>query len=164
MYLMLIGGIACLVFGCLFLWAHRFVASIVKSELATQKIYFPEKESSEFDPRIYPELQKYAGQLVDNPEKTKAYANGFIGRNMKQIADGKTYAEINAESMKNLDDKKLHQQKQILFQGETLRGLLLIGGYGFGTFGKIAGRAALVGFALSCFSFITAFLIHKGVL
>lgn len=164
MYPLLISGLILFVFGCLAFWVHRFVTNIVRSELTAQKIYFPEKGSPEFDPTVYPDLQQYAGQLIDTPEKARAYADGFIGRHLTKIANGKTYAEISVESMKHLDDKKLHQQKQTLFQGETLRGLLLIGGYGFGTFGKIAGRVAFLGFMLSGFAFLAAFLIYAGTL
>lgn len=164
MYPLLISGFICFVFGCLFFWAHRYVAKIVGAELTAQKIYFPKKGSPELDPAIYPELQQYAGQLVDTPEKAKAYADGFIGRHLKKIADGKTYAEISAESMRNLDDKKLHRQKQVLFQGEALRGLLLMGGYGFGTFSKVACRVAFACFTLSGFAFLSVFLMYTGTL
>ena len=159
MYLMLISGIACFVIGCLFFWVHLFVSNIVKGELTAQKIYFPEKGSPEFDPTIYPDLQQYAGQLVDSPEKARAYADGFIGRHLKKIANGKTYAEISVASMQNPDDNKLHQQKQVLFQGETLRGLLLIGGYGFGTVGKVASRICYSTFIISGIIFLLSILL-----
>lgn len=154
MNLMLISGIACFVIGCLFFWVYRFVTNIVKSELSAQKIYFPEQGSPEFDSTVYPDLQQYAGQLVDNPKKARAYADGFIGRHLKKIANGKTYAELNVASMKNPVDKKLQQQKQVLFQGEALRGLLLMGGYGFGTIGRVAGLVCYATFTISCFFFL----------
>lgn len=165
MYPLLISGLILFVLGCLLLWVHHFTKSTVKNELLAQKIYFPEKGSPEFDPRVYPSLQQYAGQLVDTPEKAKAYANGYIGMHLQKIANGKTYAEISVASMKNPDDKKLHQQKQVLFQGETLRGLLLMGGYGFGTVGKVAGLACYAAFTLSGSLFLLSilFLVKKGM-
>ncbi len=135
--------------GGLAMWAHNFTNNMVKSELSAQKIYFPDKGSPVLDPAVYPDLQKYAGQIVDSPEKARAYANGYIGRHLKKVADGKVYAEVSAESMKNPTNQKLQQQKQTLFQGETLRGMLLTSGYGFGTVGNVAGIAAYVAFALS---------------
>lgn len=149
MYPLLISGLVLFIFGCFFLWMHRFIKNTVKNELSTQKIYFPEKGSPELDPVIYPDLQQYAGQLVDSPEKAKAFANEFIGRHLQKIANGKTYAELSIASMEYPEDKKLHQQKQVLFQGETLRGLLIIGGYGFGTIGKITGLVCYVTFTIS---------------
>lgn len=127
-------------------WASRFTGDMVRSELAAQKIYFPAKGSPALDPAVYPDLQRYAGQLVDTPEEARAYANGYIGRHLKQVADGKVYAEVSTAAMKNPADQKLQQQKQTLFQGETLRGMLLTSGYGFGTAGQIAGVVAVVSF------------------
>ena len=142
MYLLVIAAVAFFVLGGLAYWAYNFTSNMVKTELTAQKIYFPEKGSPALDPETFPDLQQYAGQIVDSPEKAKAYANGFIGRHLEKVAGGKVYAEVSAEAMKNPTDQKLQQQKQTLFQGETLRGILLTSGYGFGTLGKIAGVAA----------------------
>lgn len=146
MYLSLIVGLALLVVGALSLWAYSFTGNMVKTELSAQKIYFPEKGSPALDPAVYPDLQKFAGQLVDTPQEAKAYANGYIGRHLSKIANGKVYAEVSAESNKDPENQKLKEQKQALFQGETLRGILLTSGYGFGTVGNIAGIVAKVAF------------------
>jgi len=138
-----------LVVGIFALWAHNFTSNMVRTELAAQKVYFPEKGSAGFDADTYPDLQQYAGQLVDSPEKAKAYANGYIGRHLAKTAGGKVYSEVSAESMKDPTNEKLQSQKQTLFQGETLRGVLLTSGYGFGTVGEIAGIAAVVVFLAS---------------
>jgi hypothetical protein len=148
-YLSLIGAIAFLVIGGLALWAHNFTINMVQTNLASQKIYFPAKGSPALDPKTYPDLQKYAGQLVDTPSEAKAFADGYIGRHLTHVADGKVYAEISAESLKDPTNQTLRQQKQTLFEGETLRGILLISGYGFGTIGNIAGIAAIFAFVLS---------------
>lgn len=130
-------------------WAHTFIGDMVRTELAAQKVYFPPKGSPALDPATYPDLQQYAGQLVDTPEEAKAYANGFIGRHLAEVANGKVYSEVSTESMKDPDNKTLQQQKQTLFQGETLRGILLTSGYGFGTIGEIAGIAAIIAVGLA---------------
>ena len=147
MCLSIVTAVLLFAIGILALWAHNFMGDMVKSELSAQKIYFPEKGSPALDPAAYPDLQQYAGQLVDTPEKAKAYANGFIGRHLKKIANGKVYAEVSAEASKDPTNQALQQQKQSLFQGETLRGILLTSGYGFGTIGQVAGIAAFVTFA-----------------
>lgn len=144
MYLSMIVALVLFVVGGLAFWAHSFASNMVRDELVAQKIYFPQKGSPALDPKTYPDLQQYAGQIVDTPEKARAYADGYIGRHLEQIAGGKTYAEISAESTKNPTDQKLQQQKQTLFQGETLRVLLLTSGYGLGLIGKLAGIAAYV--------------------
>lgn len=155
-YLTLIAAVVLLLIGGLALWANQFTNNMVKTELSAQKIYFPEKGSPALDPSIYPDLQEYAGQLVDSPEKAKAYANGFIGRHLQKVADGKVYAEVSAEAQKDPTNQKLQQQKTTLFQGETLRGLLLTSGYGFGTVGKVAGIAAYVAFICSAVLLVLA--------
>lgn len=161
MYLSLIAAMLLLAIGSLALWAHSFTGNMVKQELAAQKIYFPEKGSPALDPEIYPDLQKYAGQLVDSPEKAKAYANGYIGRHLKKVADGKVYAEVSAEGMKDPTNQKLQQQKQTLFQGETLRGILLTSGYGFGTIGKIAGVVAYIAYIGSVIMLLLAVVFRR---
>ena len=64
-----------LVMGGLSGWGYKFATNQVKTELTAQKIYFPPKGSPGLDPKIYPDLQKYGGQLVDDGPKAKAYAN-----------------------------------------------------------------------------------------
>ncbi|HSX05856.1 MAG TPA: hypothetical protein VLF69_05275 [Candidatus Saccharimonadales bacterium] len=132
-----------LVAGSLGWYAHNFAINMVHTELAAQKIYFPPKGSPALDPAEFPDLQQYAGQQVDNGLKAKAYANGFIARHLEKIAAGKTYSEVSAEAMADPTNTTLQMQKAVLFQGETLRGLLLGDGYGYWMFGEIAGYAAL---------------------
>lgn len=136
-----------LVVGGLAWWGYSFATSEVKNELSTQKIYFPSKGSPALDPQEFPTLQKYAGQLVDNGPKAKAYANDFIGKHLEKIAGGKTYAEVSTEAMADPTNQALQQQKATLFQGETLRGLLLGDGYAYWTFGQIAMYASIASFA-----------------
>ena len=117
---------------------YRFATSQVRTELSAQKIYFPEKGAANFSAEEYPGLQQYAGQIVDNGPKAKAFANEYIAHHLEKIAGGKTYSEVSELAMKDPTDAKLQQQKAILFQGETLRGMLLGNGYGYWTFGMMA--------------------------
>src|SRR4051794_36789755 len=93
----------------------------VHDQLTPQKITFPKTEAQ----GLFPDLKQYAGQTVHNGAKAKAYANQYINRHLQGIAGGQTYAEVSAKSLANPDDQKLAGQKATLFQGETLRGLLL---------------------------------------
>jgi len=133
--------------GAIAWYAYRFADNSVRTELSAQKIYFPAAGSAALDPKEFPDLQQYGGQLVDNGAKAKAYANGFIERHLEKVADGKTYSEVSALAMNDPTNTKLQVQKATLFQGETLRGLLLGDGYAYWTFGQIAMWASLAAFA-----------------
>lgn len=124
-------------------WGGQFAKNNVRNELSAQKIYFPEQ----LDPEEYPDLQQYAGQQVDDGIKARAYANGYIARHLEDIAGGKTYSEISADLRKDPNNQTLKNQKDLLFQGETLRGLLLGDGYAFWTFGELAHAAAWISLA-----------------
>lgn len=158
-----VAAVALMAIGGLAWWAHDFTTDMVRGELAAQKIYFPPAGSPGLSAEEYPDLQKYGGQLVDTPEEARAYANGFIGSHLKKIADGKVYAEVSAESKKDPSNQKLQAQKQSLFQGETLRGMLLANGYGFGTVGKIAKIAAIVAFVASGVMIVLALSLARAV-
>lgn len=149
-----------LVAGVLGLVGHKFATDQVRTELAAQKVYFPAKGSPSFDPKEYPDIQKYAGQLVDDGPKAKAYANNYIGHHLDKVAEGKTYSEVSALAMKDPANQALQQQKAVLFQGETLRGLLLGDGYGYWMFGRIALYAAAAAFAGAL---IMAILVLMGL-
>lgn len=135
--------VALLVTSALTFYGYKFATDQVRTELSAQKIYFPPKGSPALDPEEFPDLQQYAGQLVDNGPKARAYANGFIGRHLDKIAGGKTYSEVSALAMKDPTNETLAKQKTTLFQGETLRGILLGDGYAYWTFGMLALYASL---------------------
>ncbi len=144
----LISTIVLVVISGLAWYGYHFATTQVKNELSEQKIYFPAANSANFTAAEYPTLQKYAGQLVDNGPKAKAYANDYIGHHLEKIAGGKTYSEVSAEAKADPTNTTLATQKATLFQGETLRGLLLGDGYAYWTFGMMAlytSFAALVG-------------------
>lgn len=136
--LLAVGGLA--------LYAADFAKTSVKDELTAQKIYFPPAGSPALDPEEFPGLQQYAGQIVDDGPKAKAYANEFIGAHLKDIAEGKTYSEVSTLARQDPNNAALQGQKAALFQGETLRGLLLGDGYAYWTFGVIAYYAAVAAF------------------
>jgi hypothetical protein len=126
--------------------AHNFASSNVSKNLTAQKIFFPPAgDEALASPDIGPYLNKYAGQQLTTGAQAEAYANHFIAVHLQGIAGGKTYAEVSALSRANPDDAALAEQVQLLFRGETLRGLLL-NAYAFGVFGTIALWAALGAF------------------
>lgn len=164
-YLSIICAVLLLAVAGVAFWAHSFIGTMVQHELSVQKIYFPEKGSPALDPKTYPGLQQYAGQLVDSPAKARAYANEYIAEHLKATAGGKTYSEVSTASRLDPTNTELQAQKATLFQGETLRGILLTSGYGFGTIaiaanivGYIALSAALL---LVCAGCLLAYLARR---
>ena len=159
------GVIAAVVFvvaGGLLTWGANFSNDYVYDELSSQNIFFPEKAELEAEGRD--DLVKYAGEQVTTGPEAEAYAS-FIDGHLQDVADGKTYAEIDdrgaaakvtaAEEAGAPEDEiaelqatadQLKGQRDTLFKGETLRGLLL-SSFAWSTIGRIAGIAALVAFA-----------------
>ena len=68
-------------------------------------------------PAEFPDLQRYAGQKVDNGPKAKAYANGFIRRHLAAVAGGKTYSQVSTAAQANPNDAALAAQVEHLVQG-----------------------------------------------
>lgn len=126
-------------------WTYSFTSSNVKNELAAQKIYFPPLGSPALaSPQIGPYLNQYAGQQLLTGPQAKAYADHFIAVHLSEVANGQTYAQVSSESLANPTNTQLKQEAQTLFQGETLRGLLLGDAYAFSTVGQIARVVAVV--------------------
>lgn len=124
-------------------FGRNFATNQVNSQLVQEKIKFPPKGSKALDPNEYPSLQQYAGQMVDNGKKAKAYADEYIWHHMMKSSGGKSYAEISEASRAKPEDKKLADLKNTLFQGDMLRSSLLTA-YAFSVFGLIAGYAIVV--------------------
>lgn len=139
-------------------WANGFIHGMIHDQLVAQKITFPAAGSKSLDPTEFADLQKFGGQSLDNGEKAQAYANGFIGRHLEKVADGKTYSEVSAEAQANKTDQKLAGQVQTLFRGETLRGLLL-NAYGWWEVGTYAQYVA-VGLMVAAFAVLVALLFE----
>jgi hypothetical protein len=145
-----------LVAGGLLLWGAHFANSNVHDQLAEQKIFFPVKGSPALaPPEIGPYLNQYAGQQLLTGPQAEAYADHFIRVHLNEVAGGQTYAQVSnkvlAMAASNPNDPQLtplRGQQQTLFQGETLRGLLL-SAYAFWKIGQIAGIAAICAFCLA---------------
>ncbi len=139
-----------LIASCFAWYGYKFATSQVQTELSEQKVFFPQKGNAaitslpEADQK---EVNKYAGQQLVNGQQAKVYANNFIKVHLQKVAGGKTYAEVSEEAQKDPTNQKLIAQKATLFQGETLRGLLLGDGYSYWTFGLLAKYVAIAAFA-----------------
>ena len=137
--------------GALLLWAHSFVDSNVRSQLSEQHITMPSGNAitSLPDQADQNALQPYAGQPLLDGAQAEAFADHYIKAHLQEVAGGKTYNEVSAQflQMKPTDPnyQQVAQQRQTLFMGETLRGLLL-NAYAFWKMGQIALIAAIAAF------------------
>lgn len=84
---------------------------------------------------------------VQRAAEAKAYADKFIALHLEGVAGGKTYSQVSAAALQDPGNQELAQQRQTLFMGETLRGLLLQA-WGWGTIGTIATIAGIALVAL----------------
>ena len=174
------GVIAAIVFaiaGGLLTWGANFANDYVHDELSSQRVFFPDEASLREEGRG--DLVSHADQQVTTGTEAQAYAS-YIGGHMEGIADGKTYAEIDdrgaAQAVVDARDSgaseaeianlqatadELKAQRDSLFRGETLRGLLL-SSYAWSTIGRIAAIAAWVAFAGAAVmaALVTAGLMH----
>jgi hypothetical protein len=158
-----VATMAFLVAGSLLLWGNQFSSDYVGDELASQNISFPPAESLEEEGRT--DLLDFAGESVDTGADAEAYAS-FINGHLEGIADGATYADLGTiereakaavaaavdagEPQATIDELQAEAdgvtaQRDSLFRGETLRGLLL-SAYAWSTVGMIAGIAAIGAF------------------
>ena len=174
------GVIAALVFavaGGLLTWGANFANDYVGDELSSQRVFFPDAASLRDEGRN--DLVAYADQQVTTGNEAQAYAS-YIGGHLQGIADGKTYAEIDdrgaAQAVLDARDSgasdatvaelqatadELKAQRDSLFRGETLRGLLL-SSYAWSTIVRIAAIAAWVAFAGAAVmtALVAAGLVH----
>ena len=166
-----IGGLAIaallLVAGIVLSANASFANNYVHDQLVQQNITFKTADTLTDEEKQQACLVTYAGQKMTTGKQAECYANNFIGVHLKGIANGQTYADLGTpqtalrnqltEAQKatpvdqaKVDDLTKHladvtAQRETVFKGETLRGLLLTS-YGFSEFGAKAGQAATVAY------------------
>jgi hypothetical protein len=156
--------------GSLLMWGYSFANSNVSSQLAQQQITFPTQAAfahpivgSEITPSMIPSVSQYAGQQLTTGAQAETYANDFIAVHLQEIGGGKTYAQLSAEALALPKGSAAYTaaeaNAQTVFQGTTLRGLLLEA-YAFSEFGLIALYAGIASFILAG---IMAILVALGL-
>ena len=142
----------------------NFANGYVTGQLSQQNITFKAADTLTDEEKNADCLVRYDGQQLTTGKQAECYANNFIGLHLKSTANGQTYAELGvpqselrtqvADAQKNNAPNLADLQKQLadvtsqretVFKGETLRGLLLTS-YGFSEFGTKAGQAATVAY------------------
>lgn len=155
---------ALLVAAALLTWGSNFADDYVHDELSSQNITFPPAAVLVDQGRA--DLAKYGDATVDTGGEAEAYAS-FINGHLESTADGATYADlggpereastaVEAAQAAGASDAAIAAlqakadtisgQRDTLFKGETLRGLLLTS-FAWATVGRIAGIAAIAAFA-----------------
>src|SRR3954451_2891351 len=122
----------------------NFSKKYVRDQLREQKIKFKTADTLTDEEKKADCLVKYAGQPLETGKQAECYANSFIGLHTASTANGETYATLgdkqaevrtkiaaaqksNDPAVADLNNQltTLTAQRETLFKGETLRGLLL---------------------------------------
>jgi hypothetical protein len=127
----------------------NYAKNVVHDQLVPQKIVFPAANS----PALLPGVKQYAGQQLVNGSQAKAYANDFINVHLSKVAAGQSYAQVSAAAIAAPTNAKLAEEKATLFQGETLRSILL-SAWGWSFVGTIATLAGFLMIALGAVLFV----------
>lgn len=164
--------------GGLLTWGNTFSSDYVHKELASQNISFPSAEGLTAEGRT--DLLSHAGNRLDTGSEAQAYAS-YINGHLSKIAGGATFADLGTpessaraavkaavtagQPKADIDALQakadvITNNRNTLFKGETLRGLLL-SAYAWSTVGTIAGIAALGAFIAAA---IMAVLVALGLL
>jgi hypothetical protein len=151
-------AIVLIVVGAFAVYGGKFGQDNVSERLEPQKIYFPPYE--QMTAAEQQEVGEFAGQQVVNGVQAEAYSR-YIGGHLMQVNDGKTYSETSAEardpSTPPDEAAELQAKADTLFQGETLRSILL-NAYGWWTVSTLAVGIGLImvlaGFVLAVFVFL----------
>ncbi len=165
--LIAIGAVATvgfLVAASLLAWGSNFAKDYVDDELSSQNITFPAAAALTTEGRA--DLVSFADEVVNTGPEAEAYA-GYINGHLQGIAGGATFADLGATERaakaavetaraRGASDSEIATlqgkadavsgQRNTLFKGETLRGLLLTA-FAWSTVGRIAGFAAIAAFA-----------------
>jgi hypothetical protein len=183
-----VGGLALagllLVAGIVLMSNANFANTYVRDQLAAQHITFKTADTLTAEEKARPCLVEYAGQQLTTGKQAECYANDFIGLHLESTAGGKTYADLgvpqaqlraqiaeatkagNSEQVAALQKQltEVTAQRETVFKGETLRGLLLTS-FGFSEFGRKAEQAAIVVFFAAGLMLLLAIagLVHAFV-
>jgi hypothetical protein len=154
--------------GSLLMVGYSFANNYVHTQLAEQQISFPSAaafahpDGQEITKSMIPSVSQYAGQQLLTGQQAQVYANDFIAVHLQGIGGGKTYSELSAAALALPKGSAAYTaaeaKAQSVFQGTTLRGLLLEA-YGFSLIAAIAFWCAIAAFFLAV---VMAILVGLG--
>jgi hypothetical protein len=150
--------IVLVVAGSLLMVGYSFANNYVHTQLAEQQITFPSAaafahpDGQEITKSMIPSVSQYAGQPLLTGQQAQVYANDFIAVHLQGIGGGKTYSQLSAAAQAlpkgSAAATAAEAKAQSVFQGTTLRGLLLEA-YGFSLIALIAFWCAIAAFSLA---------------
>jgi hypothetical protein len=157
----LVLAVVLLVAGGLLLWGHSYANNSVRDQLAEQQITFPPKAvfanppagSTEITPAMKQYLLKYGGEQLLTGPQAKAYADHFIAVHLSEMPYNGVFAKVSAASIAAPNNAALKAETSTVFEGTTLRGLLLEA-YAFWEMGQLALIAAVCSFLLAAIMLI----------
>ena len=188
--LLSVGGLALagllLVLGLVMTSNANFAQRYVSDQLSQQNITFKPLADLSDEEKQSACVVAFAGQQLTTGKQAECYANDFIGLHLQSVADGQTFADLGAPqsalraevtAAEESGDPAFAElqsqltavtaQRETLFKGETLRGLLLTS-FGFSVFGVKAEQVATVAYlvaalltVLSLVGFVHAFTTPK---
>ncbi len=168
-----------LVLGLVMTSNANFARNYVKDQLSEQNIVFKPAEFLKPEEKAACVVEN-GGKPLTTGKQAECYANEYIGVHVKAVADGKTFADLGtpqrelqakvdeAETANSADLADLKAdlaaitvQRDTLFKGETLRGLLLTS-YGFSVFGDKGAQVATVSYIVAALLFLLSIagLVH----
>jgi hypothetical protein len=165
------GGLALalllLILGVVMTSNANFSKNYVRDQLSEQHITFKPIDALTEEEQQSECLVANAGETLTTGKQAECYANDFIGLHVKAIAAGQTYADLgvpqsalkdqvaaaeaaNDPALADLQTQlaTITGQRDSLFKGEALRGLLLTS-YGFSVFGVKGGQVATVAYIVA---------------
>jgi len=121
--------------------------NVVREQLAPQKIYFPK-------PAEWPALKGEAGKQVLTGEQAHKFAVDQLQPDMNKVAGGLTYSQVSEKWIAGgMKSEKLAGERTTLFEGTTLKGLLL-NAWGWAQIGSIAILAGILLIVLGAILFL----------
>ncbi len=171
-----IGGMALaallLVLGIVKTSNANFAKNYVKDQLSEQNISFTPVDFLKPEEKKAVCLVENGGKPLTTGKQAECYANEYIGLHVTEVADGKTYADLGTPQRElqakveeataagsaelpalQADLAAITGQRDTLFKGETLRGLLLTS-YGFSVFGDKGAQVATVSYIVAALLFL----------
>jgi hypothetical protein len=158
--------VALLAAGSLLMWGYTFANDNVHNELAAQQIYFPPKAAfehakpgTEITPSMIPSVSRFAGQQLLTGEQARVWANDFMAVHLREMPYHGIYSKVSEAARAHPESKELAALETTVFQGTTLRSLLL-DAYAFSTIAEVMFVSSLVAFSLA---FLMAILVGLGL-
>jgi len=136
-------GVSLAVTGAVLLASGAYTHNIIQDQLVAQQIRFPPADSFGMPADEYPGVQQYAGELVDDGPKAKAWANEFMTPHILELSDGVPYGVYSAAAFQDPEVNEADVISREMAIGEVQRGLLL-SAWGWWTIGSVMTVAGLV--------------------